>query len=221
MPPKKSKSNKATYVEEENTEELDIMYNEDIPDFQLNEDDEGDDILDKSEDEESDIVEFLSDESADKPIEEGQEPDSIKYYTEQDDGAETEKCLYRHATNLVGSSDDDISDEIFDDDDNLYKKKGNISKPFLTKYEKVRLMCDRVSQLYNGAPPMIKHAEHLTPEQIVKLELKHKVIPMIIERPISNRENEIWKITDLATVSDSEYDDDDHSIEGFGSDSDP
>jgi DNA-directed RNA polymerase subunit K/omega len=67
----------------------------------------------------------------------------------------------------------------------------------LFKYEKVRLLSTRAKQLSGGAKPMIKDTTGLSSKEIALLELKNKMIPLIIERPIPNIGIERWKLSEL------------------------
>ena len=44
---------------------------------------------------------------------------------------------------------------------------------------------------------MIKNTTGLSDKEIALLELKHKLIPLIIERPIPNAGTEKWKLSEL------------------------
>jgi DNA-directed RNA polymerase subunit K/omega len=89
----------------------------------------------------------------------------------------------------------------------IVKPNERISKPILTKYERVGLLTTRTSQLERGAKPLIKSKDidinSLPKSEIAKLELKYKVIPLIIQRPIptlnadGKLKKEQWKITEL------------------------
>ena len=80
---------------------------------------------------------------------------------------------------------------------NDFNKNIKLSKPILTKYEFVRLLTDRTKQLAQGAKPMLKNIQGLSSKEIAKLELKNKIIPLIIERPVPNSHVERWKLTEL------------------------
>jgi DNA-directed RNA polymerase I, II, and III subunit RPABC2 len=70
--------------------------------------------------------------------------------------------------------------------------------PFLTKYEKARVLGQRAKQIENGSAPFVK-----VPEQVIdgytiaELELKQKKIPFIIRRPIPGGAFEYWNLKDL------------------------
>jgi DNA-directed RNA polymerase subunit K/omega len=71
------------------------------------------------------------------------------------------------------------------------------TKPFMTKYERVRLIGDRTRQLASGAKPMMKNIEGLSSMEIAKLELENNIIPLVIERPLPNGMKEIWYTREL------------------------
>ena len=73
--------------------------------------------------------------------------------------------------------------------------------PFLTKYEKARLIGARAEQLDRGAIPMIKvDPEIINGRIIAELELQQKKIPFILARPLPNGKVEYWRIQDLEYV---------------------
>jgi len=74
-----------------------------------------------------------------------------------------------------------------------------ISKNRLTYYEFVRIIGERTKQLTMGAKPLIKinpKSSELTYEEIAIEELKNKMIPFKIKRPVKNH-YEIWSIDEL------------------------
>ena len=74
--------------------------------------------------------------------------------------------------------------------------------PFLTKYEKARILGQRAKQINSGSKPFIKvHEDILDGYIIAELELKVKSIPFIIRRPLPNGGSEYWSIKDLEDVS--------------------
>ena len=70
--------------------------------------------------------------------------------------------------------------------------------PFLTKFEKARIIGIRSKQLAGGNDPLIKVPENVLDNYIVaEMELKAKVLPFIIHRPIPGGRREYWKLSDL------------------------
>lgn len=70
--------------------------------------------------------------------------------------------------------------------------------PFLTKYEKTKVIGLRSIQLSSGLAPFIKLEKHVVdPVVIANMELEQKKIPFIIKRPISRTQYEYWPLQEL------------------------
>ena len=73
--------------------------------------------------------------------------------------------------------------------------------PFLTKYERARIIGQRAKQIETGAKPFISVPENVVDSNIIaELELKAKKIPFIIRRPIPGGGSEYWNIQDLENI---------------------
>lgn len=84
---------------------------------------------------------------------------------------------------------------------NLIQDENHKTYPFLSKYEMARILGLRISQLNNGAPPLIKLKNKIIDNHIVaKQELLEKKLPFIIMRPLPNGKKEYWKLEDLAII---------------------
>jgi DNA-directed RNA polymerase subunit K/omega len=74
--------------------------------------------------------------------------------------------------------------------------------PFLTKYEKARVLGQRAKQIETGAKPFISVPENVIDGYVIaELELQQKRIPFIIRRPIPGGAFEYWNIRDLEMIS--------------------
>ena len=70
--------------------------------------------------------------------------------------------------------------------------------PFLTKYEKARILGERAKQINAGAKPFINIENTLIDGYLIALrELEEKKIPFIIRRPLPHGGSEYWKLADL------------------------
>ena len=70
--------------------------------------------------------------------------------------------------------------------------------PFITRYEKARVIGERAKQLNSGAKPMIDVEPNVIDGYLISLkEYEEKKIPFIIKRPLPNGGCEYWKIDDL------------------------
>ena len=73
--------------------------------------------------------------------------------------------------------------------------------PFLTKYEKTRILGIRTKQINEGAKPYLDVNPTIIDGYIIaQLELEHKKLPFIIRRPIPNGGSELWKLQDLEII---------------------
>ncbi len=72
------------------------------------------------------------------------------------------------------------------------------SLPFLTVYERTKILGTRANQIADGARPFVKVPEHVTePLEIAKLELEQRRLPFIIKRPMPDGTFEYWRLSDL------------------------
>lgn len=136
--------------------------------------------------------------------------------------SEYEEDIDSQVSGDEGDTDDDRDTELSShDDDGLTSNKKNnllneskilshnetyskyysnirITKPFLTKYEKAKILGIRSQMLSNGSLPMITVSNNITDTlEIAKQELKEAVIPLFIRRYLPNKEYEDWRIEEL------------------------
>lgn len=73
--------------------------------------------------------------------------------------------------------------------------------PFITKYEKARILGERASQINAGAKPFVDvDADIIDGYSIALKEYEAKKIPFIIKRPLPNGTVEYWKFEDLELI---------------------
>jgi DNA-directed RNA polymerase I, II, and III subunit RPABC2 len=78
------------------------------------------------------------------------------------------------------------------------KDVGHATYPFLTLYERTKVLSLRASQLAAGAQPFIDVPDYLTDVyEVAKAELEAKRLPYILKRPLPDGEYEYWRIADL------------------------
>jgi DNA-directed RNA polymerase subunit K/omega len=72
------------------------------------------------------------------------------------------------------------------------------TSPILSKYEYTNIIGIRAKQLSDGAPPLIELPEEIIDNYIIAdIELRQKVLPFIIKRPLAHGGCEYWKVSDL------------------------
>lgn len=116
-------------------------------------------------------------------------------------------CVYDKNDIDEVASDCDLKEieKCFDDDNKLYDTfvddNDRITYPIITKYEHVRVICDRAKHLSCGAKPMISNVETLNSKQIAEEEFKNRVLPFIIVRTLPNGKKEKWKLSELEMIT--------------------
>ena len=70
--------------------------------------------------------------------------------------------------------------------------------PYLTKFERAKILGQRAKQINNGSPIFVKVTPNIIEGHTIALmELNQKKIPFIIKRPLPNGSSEYWKVSDL------------------------
>ena len=73
--------------------------------------------------------------------------------------------------------------------------------PFLTKYERTRVLGQRAKQINSGSKPYVVVPDHILDGYIIaQMELAQKRLPFIIERPIHGGGCEYWRVRDLEVL---------------------
>ena len=81
--------------------------------------------------------------------------------------------------------------------ENYYIQKKE-TKPFLTKFERAKIIGVRAEMLANGAPALIEVPKGITSVyDIAKLEFKERKIPLLIRRYLPNGTAEDWRLQDM------------------------
>lgn len=163
-----------------------------------NEEDEEDEAEEKKELEEDENVNDDDDDTEKNVSKRNKNSDS----TENED----DTCFYT----LIKKSKNELSDDetivdYFEEDTQVttinVPANERITKGFMTKYERVRVLGDRGKQLAQGAKPMIKEVNGLNVYDIAKLELQAGVLPFIIVRPLPDGKRELWKCSELKVMN--------------------
>jgi DNA-directed RNA polymerase I, II, and III subunit RPABC2 len=74
--------------------------------------------------------------------------------------------------------------------------------PFVTKYERARILGERAKQINAGASPFVPVADDILDGYLIATEeFQAKKIPFIVKRPLPNGGCEYWKLADLDILS--------------------
>jgi DNA-directed RNA polymerase I, II, and III subunit RPABC2 len=73
--------------------------------------------------------------------------------------------------------------------------------PFLTKYEKARILGERANQINDGSAIFVQVEPDVIDGYLIALkEFEEKKIPFIIQRPLPNGNCEYWRVSDLEII---------------------
>ena len=75
---------------------------------------------------------------------------------------------------------------------------GHKSIPFLTTFERTKIIGFRSTQLSQGARPFITLPDHVTDvKEIARMELEARRLPFILKRPMPDGSFEYWRLSEL------------------------
>jgi DNA-directed RNA polymerase I, II, and III subunit RPABC2 len=73
--------------------------------------------------------------------------------------------------------------------------------PYLTKYERARVLGQRAKQINSGSKVFVKVPENIIDGHLIaEIELREKRIPFILRRPIPGGGCEYWNLKDLEII---------------------
>lgn len=78
---------------------------------------------------------------------------------------------------------------------------GRITSPYLSKYERAKIIGFRATQLSNNDPPRVAVGDNIDFINIAKEELKQGVLDFVIRRPLPNGKYEDWLLSELRVDS--------------------
>ena len=74
--------------------------------------------------------------------------------------------------------------------------------PFLTRYEKARILGERAKQINSGAKTFVDLEPNVIDGYVIALkEFEAKKIPFIVKRPLPNGGVEYWRFEDLEVLA--------------------
>lgn len=181
-----------TELSDDEFEDFDETLSEDEENIEINNDEENEQDEDETM-QESEIEENEIDDSKNKSNFE----DSISK-------SDFDKVI---SDTFLDDEDDDLEDieddiNIINPDEEINENlqvndEDRISRNILTKYEMVRLIGTRAKQISDGSKVFVKYDGVKSAIELAELEIKYKMLPLKIKRPLPNGKYEIWKISEL------------------------
>ena len=164
----------------------------------------------KEEEEKEEVIEDSSESSDEDTVEEEkEESDSESEYSDDDNFQKLEneldkKNLLLYHPELLHSSYKEIKalSRVVRDKNGIIIDPLHRTIPFLTKYERARILGIRAKQLNYDADPFVEVPTNMISGSLIALkELEEKKLPFIIRRPLPNGGNEFWKLSDLELIN--------------------
>ena len=171
----------------------DIEDNDDAVEEQVEEAEEG-----YEEDEQ--LKRFEDEMLGDMYDEEDDDSDLEEDYLQKIDSSMQTDIVSSHHPELLQHKTEEIEtlSKVVRNEENMIVDPFHKTVPFLTKYEKARILGERAKQLNAGGKPFVNvDPSILDGYLIAEKELNEKKLPFIIKRPITNGACEYWKIEDL------------------------
>jgi len=171
----------------------DIEDNDDAVEEQVEEAEEGDE-------EDEQLKRFEDEMLGDMYDEEDDDSDLEEDYLQKIDSSMQTDIVSSHHPELLQHKTEEIEtlSKVVRNEENMIVDPFHKTVPFLTKYEKARILGERAKQLNAGGKPFVNvDPSILDGYLIAEKELNEKKLPFIIKRPITNGACEYWKIEDL------------------------
>ena len=179
------------------------------------EDEEEDDLEDDEEEDEGEIAEESGDE--DEPVysappgmnfafgsdddeEDDEDEEEDEHYLQKFEETMKKNIITEFHPEMQSHNSDEIEVlcQIVRDQDGRIIDPLHKSLPFITKYERTRVLGERARQINAGATPLVEVDANTIDGYLIALkEFQEKKIPFILKRPIAGNHVEYWKLADL------------------------
>jgi DNA-directed RNA polymerase I, II, and III subunit RPABC2 len=174
------------------------------------EDDDASDVEDDDEDD-IDIENFTNEKktksaapilnaTSDNEEEEDDDEDDDENYLQKFDEKIRQNIIGDWHPEMIQHNDEEVEtlSKIVRDSDGVIIDPFHKTLPFVTKYERARILGERAKQINSGAKPFIKVEKTIIDGYLIALkEFEEKKIPFIVRRPLPNGCSEYWKFADL------------------------
>ena len=128
-----------------------------------------------------------------------EDEDGTQYLQKLDDSVR-EQTIANHHPELIIHNYDEVEalTTIVRDERGVIIDPLHRTLPFLSKYERTRILGERAKQINDGAKPFVSVESSVIDGYLIALkEMEERKLPFIIRRPLSNGASEYWKLSDL------------------------
>jgi len=124
-------------------------------------------------------------------------------YLQKFDGEVDKNYINEFHPECLNHNSDEVAKlaTVIRDENNIIIDPLHRTLPYLSKYEKARILGQRAKQIELGAKPLVKVPENIIDGYLIaELELRENKIPFIIKRPIPGGAFEYWRVKDLENI---------------------
>jgi DNA-directed RNA polymerase subunit K/omega len=144
---------------------------------------------------------IIGDEDEDE--DEDDDDDYDENYLQKFDEMLKKNVIQEHHPELVSHNYEEVEAlcRVVRDEHGIIMDPLHKTMPFITKYEKTKLLGERAKQINAGAQTTVKVDDNIIDGYLIALkEYEQKLIPMIIRRPLPNGGCEYWRMADLELI---------------------
>tara|TARA_B110000967_G_C18818005_1_gene527158 strand:+ start:314 stop:997 length:684 start_codon:yes stop_codon:yes gene_type:complete len=173
-------------------------------DSQLQETDDERSLASESEPIENEQMDVYMDENEDDDYDEDEDSDEEdENYLQKFEQMNKKELISNYHPELVTHNNDEVESlcQIVRNEQGVIIDPLHKTVPFLTKYERARVLGERAKQLNQGAKPLVEMGPEIVDGYLMALkEFEEKKIPFIVKRPMPNGGCEYWKFKDLEYI---------------------
>jgi len=132
--------------------------------------------------------------------EDDSDDDDDENYLQKFDQINKKNLIHSYHPELVTHNNDEVESlcQVVRNEHGVIVDPLHRTVPFLTKYERARILGERAKQLNMGAKPLVELGPEVIDGYLIALkEFEEKKIPFIVKRPMPNGGCEYWKFKDL------------------------
>ena len=204
--PKIKKVIKKIEPEEYGSDDEDMSIGEDIEDIEnqsdLEEDDRRYDFPSSTASDANVRRRIIGEEEEDEDEDED-EDDYDENYLQKFDEAIKKNVIEEFHPELIAHNYEEVEAlcRVVRDENGIIMDPLHKTMPFITKYEKAKILGERAKQINSGAQPTVAVDDNIIDGYLIALkEYENKSIPMIIRRPLPSGGCEYWRLADLELI---------------------
>ena len=149
-------------------------------------------------------MDFRDDESVDAPMDDEMD---LNRHAESDDDNDEEAEDLDDVMDAAAADNAVESGDKLGSDPRPRRENERVTTPYLTKYERARILGTRATQISHNAPVLVELEGEYDPLAIAEKELRARVIPMVIRRYLPDHTFEEWQLSELEVDTERIHDD--------------